>query len=294
MSLNNPSRYHEDVALFREALTFTESTTGFSARLLEKDYFCSVLLADLFASDLPSLVFKGGTCLSKIHAEFYRLGEDLDFAISSPAESSRGRRSALVAPAKRRLAGVNRRIPIFRVLEAIRGYNNSTQYIARLGYGSLVTGQEETIKVEISVREPMLDPVECLPARTLLVDPFRRLPAVDPFSVACLSCRETYAEKLRAVLSRRDPAIRDFFDLDHGARLGRFSPHDGDLIAAVGSKLAVPGNDPIDVSDAKLRALRSQVDRELAPVLRTRDLAAFDIDRAFQLVAQVAARLAGR
>jgi len=36
---------HEDVVLFREAVNFTASRTGFSTRLIEKDYFCTVLLA---------------------------------------------------------------------------------------------------------------------------------------------------------------------------------------------------------------------------------------------------------
>jgi hypothetical protein len=47
---------HEDVPLFREALRFTQVQTGFAARRIEKDYFCTVLLAYLAESD-PSLVF---------------------------------------------------------------------------------------------------------------------------------------------------------------------------------------------------------------------------------------------
>jgi hypothetical protein len=35
---------HEDVPLFREAVNFTASKTGFNPRLIEKDYFCTVLL----------------------------------------------------------------------------------------------------------------------------------------------------------------------------------------------------------------------------------------------------------
>ena len=38
---------HEDEVLFCEAVNFTASRTGFNARLIEKDYFCSVLLAYL-------------------------------------------------------------------------------------------------------------------------------------------------------------------------------------------------------------------------------------------------------
>ena len=51
---------HEDAALFRDAVQFTAAETGFSERLIEKDYYCSVVLADIAASD-AGLVFKGGT-----------------------------------------------------------------------------------------------------------------------------------------------------------------------------------------------------------------------------------------
>jgi hypothetical protein len=59
--------YHEDGDLFREALSYTQSETGFSARLVEKDYYCSLLLEDMAAVTRPPWVFKGGTCLSKVH-----------------------------------------------------------------------------------------------------------------------------------------------------------------------------------------------------------------------------------
>jgi hypothetical protein len=36
-----------------------------------------------------------------------------------------------------------------------------------------------------------------------------------------LSCHETYAEKLRAALTCREPAIRDFYGIDHGVPVSR-------------------------------------------------------------------------
>jgi hypothetical protein len=57
------------------------------------------------------------------------------------------------------------------------------------------------------------------------------------------------------------------------------------------SKLAIPGNDPIDISDAKRQVLKRQVQAQLRPVLREADYAAFDLDRAFGIVVQVAASL---
>ncbi len=41
---------HEDADLFREAVRFTQSETGFIARLIEKDYFCSILAGILLSS----------------------------------------------------------------------------------------------------------------------------------------------------------------------------------------------------------------------------------------------------
>ena len=56
-------------------------------------------------------------------------------------------------------------------------------------------------------------------------------------------------------------------------------------------KLAVPGNDPVDVSRGRLASLRQQLEAELRPVLRDPDFAEFDLDRAFSSVAKVAAAL---
>ena len=49
--MNDSDRYvprvHTDAIMFREAVGFTAAKTGFSPRLIEKDYFCTVLLAYL-------------------------------------------------------------------------------------------------------------------------------------------------------------------------------------------------------------------------------------------------------
>src|SRR6516164_8472366 len=90
--------YHEDRRLFREALLFTESSTGFSARLIEKNYYCSLVLQDLAELFGQGLVFKGGTCLSKVYMEFYRLSEDLDFVVSVGVDASATTRRKAASP----------------------------------------------------------------------------------------------------------------------------------------------------------------------------------------------------
>jgi predicted nucleotidyltransferase component of viral defense system len=284
MNKRGETAYHEDVELFRSALSFSEAETGFNSRLIEKDYYCSLLLKDLQLAEGPEFAFKGGTSLSKIHAKFYRLSEDLDFGISTPVDAPRRDRSKRVASLKSHLASITSRMPCFQIVDPLRGYNNSTQYCGQVRYASLVSGQSEHVKIEISVREPIVEAMERLPARTLLMDPFRRLPAVEPIQVNVLSRREAYAEKLRAALSRRDPAIRDFFDLDHACRANRIKLTDRHLIDLVRTKLSIPGNEPIDISLSKLENLRQQVDIQLKPVLRDSDIANFELDRAYDSV----------
>ena len=282
-------RVHEDLSLFREAVNFTTAETAFASRLIEKDYFCTVLLAYLAGAMDDRLVFKGGTCLAKVHADFYRLSEDLDFVIPVPVTSTRSQRSKLAAGVKKAVTLLPERLPSFRLVDPLKGANNSTQYIAVLGYSSLIRRQEETIKFEVGLREPLLTPVVNSPARTIMLDPVSGKPLVLPVSVRCISKTEALAEKFRAALSRREAAIRDFFDIDYAIRRLGLRPRDAAFIRLIRSKLDVPGNDPVDISGDRLKALQQQLESRLKPVLRAKDFSEFDLDRAFRTVAAVAA-----
>jgi predicted nucleotidyltransferase component of viral defense system len=280
--------HHEDPILFREAVRFTATQTGFVPRLIEKDYFCTVVL-EFLAASTATLVFRGGTCLAKVHTEFYRLSEDLDFAIPTPLDASRSDRSLLAVESKRAIGTIGRQVAGLRIVTALTGANESSQYAAVLGYASLLGGRDETIKIEIGLREPLLQPATPGEARTLLLDPIANAPLVPGLPIPCLSRAEAMAEKLRAALSRREAAVRDFYDVDHAVRRLGFRLNDPEFLALVRTKLAVPGNDPVDVSPARMAALNPQVDAQLKPVLRDRDFAEFDLARAFSAVAAVAA-----
>jgi hypothetical protein len=203
-----PLRLHvDDPDLPRAAITFTARATAFSARLVEKDYCCSVVLEHLAASR-AGLIFKGGTCLSKIHGDLYRLSEDLDFSVSTPVDAPRAARSRLILPVKTALAALPDALAGFRIVEPFRGANSSTQYNATVGYESRLDGHAEPVNIEVGVREPtILDPHGGT-AKTALLNPIDGRPLVEPFPVACLSYQEAMAEKVRAALCRRDVAMR--------------------------------------------------------------------------------------
>jgi hypothetical protein len=104
--------------------------------------------------------------------------------------------------------------------------------------------------------------------------------------------KEAYAEKFRAAMTRRDVAIRDFFDIDYADRNHNIELED-DFIELIRKKIAIPGNALIDISSDRLEQLRHQVDSDLKPVLRPKDFSAFDLDRVCQFVTQVANAVQG-
>jgi hypothetical protein len=186
------------------------------------------------------------------------------------------------------MAGLERRLPGLRTVTPLRGANNSTQYLAAVAYTAQIGRQEETIKIEAGLREPLIEPAIRGEARTLLLGPVSDSPLVPAVFLPCMSYNEAMAEKLRAALSRRDPAIRDFYDVDHAVYRRGFPVRDAAFLALVRRKLDVPGNPAVDRSADRTAALRLQVETALAPVLRPVDLEGFDLDRALAIVAAVA------
>lgn len=296
MMMTEPSavRIHEDIDLFREAVSFTAVETKFAARLIEKDYFCTVLLEYFGAAVGKDLIFKGGTCLAKVHADFYRLSEDLDFVISVATDASRAERRKRVAPIKTAFDALADSLKGLSVVDGLIGANNSTQYIGVLAYDSVLGSDPGTIKIEVSLREPLLTPAVNETARTILIDPISQKPMVPPQPVRCISKTEAFAEKFRAALTRREAAIRDFYDIDYSVRKLALDPRNENMVQLIRQKLAVPGNDAVDVSNERLATLRQQVEPQLKPVLRESDFQDFDLERAFKTVAEVVKNLLER
>ena len=107
------------------------------------------------------------------------------------------------------------------IASPLNGHNECCQYEAFLQYASVVTGEQETVKVEVAIREPIIESTVSCVGRTLLRHPVpKEMPDV-PLSLCVLSLHETYAEKVRAALTRNPPAIRDIFDIADAVRAQR-------------------------------------------------------------------------
>lgn len=270
------------------AVEFTAAKTGFQPALVEKDFWCSVVLGRIYAAGNCPLVFKGGTLLSKAYAAFNRLSEDLDFTLPTGPEikrSARSKRAREIAAAVERAAeGL-----LEADVEGWRSFNNSTQQRVALRYAS-VFGAEGTISLEIGQREEPMEEIAPVPLATLLRDPLFDEEAVLPVQATSLSRTEAYAEKVRAALTREDPAPRDLFDLDYAVQQGVLDGEDADFLRLAARKVATERQ--IEwFSSERIETFRRGIEGELRPVLRPDTFASFNFDRAVTTLEKLAAAL---
>jgi hypothetical protein len=83
-------------------------------------------------------------------------------------------------------------------------------------------------------------------------------------------------------------AIRDFYDIDFGVTNLGIKPEAPELVELVRQKIAIPGNNEINTSTARLTALENQLNTRLKPLLRQDDFTRFDLDRAKRSVIRLA------
>lgn len=67
---------------FKEAIDLAVYYTGLAPEVIEKDYYITLILRKL-AEQLPFIVFKGGTSLSKCHRVIERFSEDVDLCVDT-------------------------------------------------------------------------------------------------------------------------------------------------------------------------------------------------------------------
>jgi len=271
----------------RSAVEFTSAETGFVPALIEKDYWCSVVLWRLFSEGDCPLVFKGGTLLSKTYVAFNRLSEDLDFTLPTDNSVTRGERSRRRKKIASEVADIAGEFGM--EVGNWQSFNNSTQHQVILTYRS-VFGGAGTIKLEVGQREQPLRPIKTVALSTLLLDPLFNETAVHPVEVSALSAMEAYAEKVRATLTRREPAPRDLYDLHHAVTSGVLVWQDKEFLKLAALKMA--DEPPTDwLASSRIEAFRRSMDPELRPVLRPDAYDAFDFETALASMVSVAKAL---
>jgi len=280
---------HKDPKYFREAILFTSQKSGFLPNLVEKDYYCSLILNHLFKVKETKLVFKGGTCLSKVYVSFYRMSEDLDFVIPVNSNIPRNIRRELIEPIKDQFSDIIDDYNCFQIQDEFTGFNESRQYLGILNYNSVLDSENKPgiIKIEVALREELLMDAVLQDTSTLLIDPFRETDIIVKFKTQCIAIEEVYSEKLRAALTRRDPAIRDYYDIFYAIKNHELNFLNDFFLSLTKAKLSIPNNEPVMLNTQRKQQLVNQLETELKPVLREQDLADFDFDLVYDLVEKV-------
>jgi predicted nucleotidyltransferase component of viral defense system len=225
------------------------------------------------------LIFKGGTLLAKGYFDFFRMSEDLDFSVDNSFCKNRTERRKIAETLRNVLDSVLKDLN-FREVSPFRGFNESTQYNAIFGYDS-VSGPSNIIKFEIGFRgDMMLKPIN-FGLQTLLESPLfqKRLFPIIESLVLCKE--EAFAEKMRAALTRRQPAIRDFFDVEKIFSSG-FNMFDESFMKLVKDKLSFDSSSTIDLNLEKRKILESQIATELKSVLKSNEI--FNIDNTWKIL----------
>lgn len=277
---------HSNKDEFLKVLERTSSQTGFPLRLLEKDYYITVVLSRI--NDLSNdLVLKGGTCLSKIYYSYYRLSEDLDFTLKmSSGSTARTMRRNAIRPIKEALRPFLRNFDMNIEELDKAGHRESTQYIYYLDYDSVVLNKKESIKLEIGLRFSPLLPVITKKVSNKFLHPFTKEPLFDTGSANCLDLKELVAEKLRAAATREVIAARDFYDLGFLLK-EKFNFNDKEQIELFRKKLQEDGflsdlsryRINLGRSDKEIDEMVSRMEDELFPVLTLDEQKSFNMSR---------------
>lgn len=265
---------HSNKDEFLKILERASAQTGFPLRLLEKDYYITVVLSGI--NELSNdLVFKGGTCFSKIYYSYYRLSEDLDFTLKlSTDNATRSVRRNAIKPIKEVIRPFLKRFNMSIQNLDKAGHRESTQYIYYLDYDSAVLNKKESIKLEIGLRFNPLRPVATKEVNHKFIHPFTKESLFDAGSVNCLALKELVAEKLRASAMRQVIASRDFYDLGFLLR-EKFNFNNKEQLELFRKKLEEDGfasdlskyRVNLGRTDKEIDEMMSRIEDELFPVL---------------------------
>ena len=110
------------------------------------------------------------------------------------------------------------------------------------------------------------------------MNPLNQKPVLPAFPVKGLSLKETYSEKIRATLSRVNPAIRDIFDVHYALKNRLIDIKD--MIPMIKHKLNIL-NRTIDLSAKRKKEFLTQLQENLKPVLRRKDFEDFAFEQAW-------------
>lgn len=269
----------------KQLIPFIAEKFKFRLETVEKDYYLTLILNNI-GSDLSNrIVFKGGTLLNKIHLNYHRLSEDIDFTyFSSEGIETRSKRSRAITPIREKMPGFLKLLDLKSKKPEGEGFNNSTQYVFSISYPSFISGKDENIKLEISLRQtPIEKPVYNI-INHFYKDPFTGEDLIPKNKILSLTLNETVAEKLKAAITRKEIAIRDYYDLWFISETD-FDFTDKQFLSIFKKKLEEEKyrenySHSFGLDQNSIELLNKQISTELIPVIRIGET--FNINKVFK------------
>ncbi|OGW79198.1 MAG: hypothetical protein A3G33_10975 [Omnitrophica bacterium RIFCSPLOWO2_12_FULL_44_17] len=272
-----------DKEKFKDLISTIARKMRFRPVIVEKDYYLTAILNNIESLLSDKIIFKGGTLLNKAHLNYHRLSEDLDFSYDAPL-SARSQRSKAITPIREKMPDFLKALQLTSDKPEGEGFNNSKQYVFKVKYPSVLTAKDDTIKIEISLRQPPIDKPIHTEIKHFYQDPFTGEDLFPRGKILSLSWNEAVAEKLKAAISRKDVAIRDYYDLWHIAEFG-FDFHNEKFIKIFKRKVTDEGyagdyRKGFGLNEDKLSLLHRQVETDLMPVIRAGE--SFNLDKVIE------------
>ncbi len=203
---------HEDEKEFLKTIKATSLQSKIQEDLIEKDYYVSLILAEI-AKSSEHAVFKGGTSLSKAHHAINRFSEDIDIAFSEHIGAARRKKLKynIIAPIATKLGLV---ITNFDKTQSDRDINNYT-----FAYKQLCNSSPQVVP-EVRLETSMVTeafPIVELPIGNYIADFSTEIDlevyCLKPFPMKVQAQERTFIDKIFAIC--------DYFLAGKSRRLSR-------------------------------------------------------------------------
>ena len=266
-------------------IPFIAEKYNFRLETIEKDYYLTIILNSVESHLSQSLVFKGGTLLNKIHLNYHRLSEDIDFTYFRPEGlETRSKRSRAMTPIREKMPALLKLLELKSEKPEGGGANNSTQYVFNISYPSFITGKDENIKLEVSLRQTPIEKPVHNAITHFYKDPFTGEDLIPKNKILSLTYNEAIAEKLKAAITRKEVAIRDYYDLWFISE-AKFDFKDRHFLSIFKKKLEEEKyranySNNFGLDQKSIELLHRQISTELIPVIRIGE--SFDLNKVFE------------
>lgn len=180
---------------------------GVRAKQIEKDYVISWVLWGIARNEFlnTNLVFKGGTCLKKMHFNNYRYSEDMDFTLRDDSVSDED----ILENFRSVFAQVyeESRIKAEIIEDTIDNHMASGSLKFKMNY--VATHGADGIKIDVTRGETIEFDVE----HQVVLNNYTDLREEDATLIHCYSLEEILIEKTTALMGRTIP--RDLYDFNY-------------------------------------------------------------------------------